>query len=73
MARLKDHFIGKFRSKGGRKGGCLVEISSTVMRRSVRMPETHLLMKITIIPGTSSMIKRMTGNAGCSVLARVLD
>ena len=34
------------------------------MRRSVRMAETHLLMKITIIPGTSSMIKRMTGNAG---------
>ena len=33
------------------------------MRRSVRMAETHLLMKITIIPGTSSMIKRMTGNA----------
>jgi len=28
------------------------------------MAETHLLMKITIIPGTSSMIKGMTDNAG---------
>ena len=28
------------------------------------MARSHLLMKITIIPGTSSMIKRMTGNAG---------
>ena len=28
------------------------------------MAGTHLLMKITIIPGTSSMIKGMTGNAG---------
>ena len=28
------------------------------------MVETHLLMKITIISGTSSMIKGMTGNAG---------
>ena len=28
------------------------------------MAETHLLMKITIIPGTSSIIKGMTGNAG---------
>lgn len=27
------------------------------------MAETHLLMKITIIPGTSSIIKGMTGNA----------
>ena len=27
------------------------------------MAKTHLLMKITIIPGTSSMIKGMTGNA----------
>ena len=28
------------------------------------MAETHLLTKITIIPGTSSMIKGMTSNAG---------
>ena len=28
------------------------------------MAETHLVMKITIIPGTSAMIDGMTGNAG---------
>src|ERR1700686_5117690 len=38
--------------------------SSTIMRRSVRMSGRHHLMMITIILGTSSMIKVMTSNAG---------
>jgi len=37
--------------------------SSVIMQTSVRMVGTHHLMMITIIPGTSSMIKGMTGNA----------
>lgn len=36
------------------------------------MVETHLLMKITIIPGTSSMIKGMIGNAGHQGNGRLL-
>ena len=38
--------------------------SSAIMRRSVQTVGTHHLMMITIIPGTSSMIRGMTGNAG---------
>jgi len=36
------------------------------------MAGTHLLMKITIIPGTSSIIKGMTGNAGHQGSGRLL-
>ena len=46
------------------KENSLVPIRLVIIRRSVRMVETHLLMKITIILGTSSMIKGMTGNVG---------
>ena len=42
----------------------LLTISSAIMQRSVQMAGTHLLMKITIIPGTSSMIEGMIDNAG---------
>ncbi len=38
--------------------------SSAIMHRSVQIAGTHHLMMITIIPGTSSMIEGMTGNAG---------
>jgi len=46
------------------KVDALVAISSAIMRRSVRMAETHLLMKIIIIPRTSLMIRGMISNAG---------
>ena len=64
MAHLKITSLGSSDLRVEGKADALVALSSAVMRRSVRMAETHLLMKITIIPGTSSMIKRMTGNAG---------
>ena len=46
------------------KADALFVISWAIMRRSVRMVGTHYLTMITIIPGTSSMIGGMTGNAG---------
>ena len=64
MAYLKITSIGKPDLRVEGKAEALVKISSTIMRRSVRMAGTHHLMMITIIPGTSSMIKGMTGNAG---------
>jgi len=42
----------------------LLTISSAIMWMSVQMAGTHLLMKITIIPGTCSMMKGMTNNVG---------
>ena len=64
IAYLKIISLGSLDLRVEGKADALVAISSTIMRRSVRMAETHLLMKITIIPWTSSMIKGMTGNAG---------
>jgi len=46
------------------KAYALVVISSAIMERSVWMEETHLLMKIKIILGTSSIIRGMRSNAG---------
>ena len=54
----KDHFNGKSRSKGRRKGKCLG------CNKFGHYAGTHHLMMITIIPGTSSMIRGMTGNVG---------
>ena len=63
MAHLKITSLGSSDLRVEGKADALVAISSAIMRRSVRMAKTHLLMKITIIPRTSSMIKGMTGNA----------
>jgi len=64
MAHLKITSLGSLDLRMEKKADALVAISSAIIRRSVRTAETHLLMKITIIPRTSSMIKGMTGNAG---------
>ena len=64
MAYLKITSMGSLDLRVEGKADALVVISSTIMQRRVRMVEIHLLMKITIIPRTSSMIKGMTGNAG---------
>ena len=64
MANLKITSLGSSDLRVGGKADALVAISLTIMWRNVRMAKTHLLMKITIIPGTYSMIKGMTGNAG---------
>jgi len=64
MAYLKITSLGSPDLRVEGKADALVAISLAIMQRSVRMAKTHLLMKITIIPETSSMIKGMTGNAG---------
>ena len=64
MAHLKITSLGSLDLRVEGKADALVAISLAIMQWSVRIAETHLLMKITIIPGTSSMIKGMTGNAG---------
>ena len=64
MAYLKITSLGSPDLRVEGKADALVAIRRAIMRRSVREADTHLLMKITIIPGTSSMIKGMTGNAG---------
>jgi len=63
MAYLKITSLGSSDLRVEGKADALVAISSATMQKSVRMVETHLLMKITIIPGTSSMIKGMIDNA----------
>ena len=64
MTYLKITSMGSSDLRVEGKADALVVISLAIMRRSVRMAGTHHLMMITIIPGTSSMIKGMTGNAG---------
>ena len=64
MAYFKINSMGSLDLRVEGKADALVAISSAIMRRSVRMARTHHLMMITIIPGTSSMIEGMTGNAG---------
>jgi len=64
MAYLKITSMGSTDIRVEGKANALFVISSTIMRRSVRMAGTHHLMKKTMIPGTSSMIEGMTGNAG---------
>jgi len=51
MAHLKITSLGSLDLRVEGKVDGLVAISSAVMRRSVRMEDTNLLMKITTIPG----------------------
>jgi len=62
IAYLKITSLGSSYLRVEGKADALVAISSAIMRRSLRMAKTHPLMKITIVPRTYSMIKRMTGN-----------
>ena len=64
MTQRKITSLGSSDLRVEGKANALVAISSAIMQRSVRIAETHLLMKITIIPGTSSMIRGMISNAG---------
>ena len=64
MAYLKITSMGSPDLREEGKENALSIITLAIMRRSVRMVGTHHLMMITIIPGTSSMIRGMTGNAG---------
>ena len=64
MAYLKITSMGSPNLRVEGKANAWFVISSTIMQRSVRMVGTHHLMMIPIIPGTSSMIRGMTGNAG---------
>ena len=64
MAYLKITSLGSSDLRVEGKANALVAINSDIMRRSVLMEGTHLLMKTTIIPGTSSMIEGMTVNVG---------
>jgi len=59
MAYLKITSMGSSNLREEGKAYALVEISSATMRRSVRMARKHHLMIITIIQGTSSMIRGM--------------
>lgn len=60
MAQPKITSLGSSDLRVEGKADALVAIRSATMQRA----ETHLLMKITIIPGTSSMIRGMISNAG---------
>ena len=62
MAYLKITSMGSPDLRVEGKANALFVISSAIML-SVRMVGTHHLMMITIIPGTSSMIRGMIGNA----------
>ena len=63
MAQRKITSLGSSDLRVERKADALVAISSSIMQKSVQVAETHLLMKIKIIPVTSSMIKGMISNA----------
>lgn len=63
MAYLHITSMGSPGLRVKRKVDALLTISLSIMRRSVQMVGTHLLMKITIIPMTSSMIEGMKDNA----------
>ena len=64
MAYLKITSMGSLGLRVEGKADALFVISSAIMRRSVQIAGTHHFMMITIIPGTSSMIRGMIGNAG---------
>jgi len=62
---LKDHFIGKLRSKGGRKGRCLdCNKFGHHAKECPKGRDTSLDEDNNHSMWTSSMIKGMTGNAG---------
>ena len=73
MAYLKITSMGSTDLRVEGKVNALFVISSAIVRRSARMAGTHHLMKKTIIPGTSSMIKGMTGNVGHQGNSRLFE